>query len=260
MNKITKKVIIIFLLIICLIGFFFSLYKVIIWTISIKSNNLIKDDISSLVSNEVIESDETLNTFYEGKIKYNINFDDLKSKNSDTVGYININNTNISYVVVKGDDNSYYLNHNFEKKWSVAGWIFADYHNRFDGTDKNIVIYGHKMRDGSMFAELKNTLNEDWYLNSDNHYIAFTTPLDTFYYKIYSIYTIEPELYYINTIFNNENEFSEFLKITKGRSIYDFGVSVDVDDQVLTLSSCMDAYNQRRVVVHAKKIKKYKDS
>ena len=60
------------------------------------------------------------------------------------------------YPVVKGSNNSFYLNHCFDKSYNSAGWIFADYRNKFDNTDKNIVIYGHNMRDGSMFGSMLN--------------------------------------------------------------------------------------------------------
>ena len=67
------------------------------------------------------------------------------------------------------------MNHNFEKKYNIAGWIFADYKNNFDKTDKNIVIYGHNRKDGSMFGTLKNILKEEWYSNEENFVIDFIT-------------------------------------------------------------------------------------
>ena len=60
------------------------------------------------------------------------------------------------YPVVKGTNNSFYLNHCFDKSNNSAGWSFADYRNKFENTDKNIVIYGHNMRDGSMFGSMLN--------------------------------------------------------------------------------------------------------
>ena len=76
---------------------------------------------------------------------------------------------------MKANDNDYYLNHNFNKEYNVAGWIFADYHNIFDGSDKNIILYGHDTKDGSMFETLKYTLNKDWQENKDNKIV--TIPL-----------------------------------------------------------------------------------
>ena len=144
-NKI-KKIIILLFIVICFVGVVYYFYKVFIWNKSLNDNSTLKSEIDELV---IIEEDEESNN------KFNIDFESLKKKNSDTVAYIKVNNTKIDYVVVKGKDNDYYLHHNFNKKWNVAGWVFADYHNKFDESDKNIVIYGHNMKNGSMFGTEK---------------------------------------------------------------------------------------------------------
>ncbi len=128
-------------------GLVYSSYNIITWKMSIDENKNIQKDLSELIKNN--------------QDNYFIDFQTLKTKNSDTVAYLKVNGTNIDYVVVKGEDNSYYLNHNFNKEKSVAGWIFADYHNKFDGSDKNIVIYGHNMKDGIMFETLKDVLTKE---------------------------------------------------------------------------------------------------
>lgn len=107
---------------------------------------------------------------------YKLDFNNLFSINSSTVGWINVPGTSINYPVVQSSDNSFYLSHSFDKSNNKAGWIFADYRNKFDGTDKNIIIYGHNRMDSSMFATLKNTQKQDWLNNKNNHYITFTTP------------------------------------------------------------------------------------
>lgn len=90
---------------------------------------------------------------------YTVDFNKLKEQNNETIAWLKINNTNVEYPVVKGTNNSFYLNHSFDKSKNSAGWIFADYKNKFDNTDKNIVIYGHNMRDGSMFGSMLNILD-----------------------------------------------------------------------------------------------------
>ena len=189
----------------------------------------------------------------EEKEEVIIDFDSLSKKNSDVVGYLKVNNTNIDYVVVKTKNNNYYLNHNFNKKWSSSGWIFADYRNKIDGSDKNIVIYGHSMKSGSMFGTLRKALKKDWYKNKDNRKIMFATKDGTSYYEIFSIYSIMSEDYYINTKFENDDSFKEFIKTIKNRSIYNFKVDVSETDSILTLSTCYNT-NNKRIVVHAKKI------
>ena len=160
------------------------------------------------------------------------------------------------YPVVKGTNNSFYLNHCFDKSNNSAGWIFADYRNKFDNTDKNIVIYGHNIRDGSMFGSMLNILNAKWYENEENTNITLYTENEKCMYKVFSIYKIENEDYYIKTEFKNDNEFEEFIKTLKKRSIKDFNVDVSKDDNILTLSTCANN-NKYRVVLHAKKVKYY---
>ena len=182
-----------------------------------------------------------------------INFEELKSQNSDTVFYLKVNNTNISYPVVKYSDNNYYLNHSFDKSKNSAGWLFADYKNKLDGTDKNIVVYGYNRRDGSMFGTLKNILNKEWYDNTDNMDIVYMDIRGKHIYKVFSIYKIENEDYYITTQFNNDSEYKKFLTIIKSRSIKDFNVEISETDSILTLSTCANN-NKYRVVLHAKRI------
>ena len=127
---------------------------------------------------------------------------------------------------------------------------------KFDNTDKNIVIYGHNIRDGSMFGSMLNILNAKWYENEENTNITLYTENEKCMYKVFSIYKIENEDYYIKTEFKNDNEFEDFIKTLKKRSIKDFNVDVSKDDNILTLSTCANN-NKYRVVLHAKKVKYY---
>ena len=237
--------VIITLLLMFLAGTIYYSYQIVLWKIHVNTNNKIQKKIKDSI--KIIESKEDT--------KYEIDFNSLKKRNPDTIGYININNTNINYIVVKGQDNSYYLNHNYDKKWNKAGWIFADYHNKFDETDKNIIIYGHNMKDGSMFETLKNVLTKEWYSNTNNHIITLITENGTYHYQVFSTYSIVPEDYYINTNFNNNEEFYTFIRELKKRSIYNYNIELNKDDKILTLSSCLGD-SRKRVVLHAKIIDK----
>ena len=223
-----------------------STFYIIKWYINNKQNEILQEKVSEAISIENIENE------YGVDSKYKVDFDKLKEINEDTVAWLKVNGTDIEYAVVKGNDNSYYLNHNFEKKYNSAGWIFADYKNKLDGTDKNIVIYGHNMRDDSMFGRLKNVLEEEWYNNEENHVINFVTEKEEQKYQVFSIYEIKNEDYYIDTEFKN-NEFEKFIDTLKNRSIKDFNVQVSETDRILTLSTCANN-NKYRVVLHAKRI------
>lgn len=242
--KTNKKLIPNIILIFFIILFVFSGFKIIMWFLNNKENKKIAEEISQAIT---IDEENV-----EEKEKYKVDFQALKDKNSDTVGFLKVNGTNIEYTVVKGTNNSYYLKHNFNKESNSAGWIFADYKNKVDGTDKNLVIYGHNMRNDSMLGSLKNILNDDWHNEEENKYVTFITENDNSIYEVFSVYQVADEDYYITTDFK-DNEFNDFIKTIKSRSKFDFGVDVNENDNILTLSTCANN-NKYRVVLHAKKI------
>ena len=237
-----KKIGIIILELIFLILLIFSIYNIVIWIKDNKENKDVLDDITKSIK------------INKKKNEYEVNFGELKSQNPDTVAWIKVNGTNIEYPVVKATNNEFYLNHNFEGKYNVGGWVFADYKNKFDGTDRNIVIYGHNMRNGSMFGTLKNTLKQNWQSEESNFLITFITEDEISAYKVFSTYRIENEEYYITTNFSGTSDYMQFLSTIKQRSNKYYNETLNEQDQILTLSSC-DNNNKYRIVLHAKKIK-----
>lgn len=244
-NKNKGKMIAFIMLIVFVILLIFSSIKVLSYIKYSKDNEEIFDKIKKDV--EIVDILEETSK----DEKYKIDFASLKEKNSDTVGFLKVNGTNVEQVVVKGKNNSYYLSHNFEKNENSAGWIFADYRNKLDGTDKNIIIYGHNMRNDTMFGTLKNILYKDWQENEDNKFITFITENESALYEVFSVYQIEAEDYYMKTDFSKA-EFKEYIDNMKSRSKYNFNVDVNEDDSILTLSTCAND-NKYRVILHAKK-------
>ena len=238
-----EDIFLITIFIICFCVATYSGIRIIQWFLNNKQNSEIIETISSKISLDTIENE---------KGKYNIDFEGLKEINSDTVGWLKVYGTDVEFPVVQSIDNKYYLTHNFQKKNNKAGWIFADFNNKFDGTDKNIVIYGHNRRDGSMFATLKNILNREWCENDANRMVIFITPNEYSLYEVFSVYQIIEEDYYITTNFENYS-YSDFIKRAKSKSIYDFGIDVFQEDSILTLSTCADN-SKYRIVLQAKKI------
>lgn len=238
-----NKILITLIQIVLIVVIIFSGIKIIEW---IKSNKKNKDIMSEIKENVVINNEMDSNNE-----EYKIDFAKLKQKNSDAIAWIKVNGTDIDFPVVKGTDNSYYLTHNFDKEKNKAGWIFADYRNKFDGTDKNIIIYGHNMKNGSMFASLKDVIKEEWYNNENNKYIALITENENCKYQVFSVYQTEVEEYYLQT---NISNFKEFVEKIKGRSKKNFNVDIKETDSILTLSTCADN-TKYRVVLHAVKVK-----
>ena len=239
-----KKIILYIIEILFIIILILSVYKLLNYTKDTKENKDILDDLSKNV-----KIDKSTN-------KLKVDFNELKKINPDTIAYIKINNTNIDYPVVKYNDNEYYLNHNFEKNVNSGGWVFADYKNKFDETDRNIIIYGHNMKNKTMFGTLSRALTSDFQNNKDNLFITLVTETNQYTYEIFSTYRIDNEEYYITTDFTSDSEYINFLSTVKKRSNKYYEVSLNEKDQILTLSTC--ANNNKRIVVHAKMVKEKK--
>lgn len=180
---------------------------------------------------------------------------ELKKQNKDLVGWIKVENTSIDYPIVQTDDNLHYLNHSFDGKKSLYGWIFADYRNHFDTLSQNTIIYGHNVRGTNLlFGSLKKVLEPNWYQNKTNQVLQFHTEEGSYRGEIFSIYTIPVTSDYLVTTFYSDQSFKSYVNQEKERSIYEFGVSVEPGDSILTLSTCYQDGNHR-LVVHAKLVK-----
>lgn len=183
-----------------------------------------------------------------------VDFTDLIKQNKDTKGWIQVNGTNINYPFVQSNDNAYYLNHSFNKKKNEAGWVFLDYRNDINKLSKNNIIYAHSRLDKTMFGSLKNILKSNWYNDTDNHIIKLSTETENTLWQVFSVYHIKTENYYITTDFKNDEEFQKFINTISSRSKLKFDATVDVNDTILTLSTCYKT--DEKVVLHAKLIKK----
>ena len=184
-----------------------------------------------------------------------VDFSTLLQKNMETVAWLYVNNTNVNYPVVQTTDNEFYLTHSYDGSYNIAGWVFADFRADFTNFKRNNVIYGHgRGADNIMFGTLTNVLEEWWYTNEVNHYIKLSTPTKNTVWKVFSVYTIQAEAYYLTHNFVSDDSFRAYLNTIVGRSIYNFNTDVNVSDKVLTLSTCLDT-NGNRIVVHAKLVR-----
>ncbi len=272
MKKKGMKILLLILLIGCLLTFTYSTVKIFMWhEDNVNTDKIVDDIINSTVVEEVNETEnaeiigenETLQTDTKKKSIYwsyikmnliNVDFEELKKKNKDTKGWIQVSGTNINYPFVQAKDNKYYLTHSFEKKYTDAGWVFLDYRNDINNLSKNNIIYGHARLNKTMFGTLKNVLTKNWYNNSDNHVIKLSTEKENTLWQIFSVYSIKTETYYITTDFKNDDDFKKFIDTVKKRSKYKFDANVSVNDTLLTLSTCHKT--DEKIVVHAKLIKR----
>lgn len=185
----------------------------------------------------------------------NVAFDELKKKNDEVVGYIDVLGTKIQYPILQTTNNKYYLNHSYDKSYNSVGWVFMDYRNDAYTFGKNTIIYGHSRKDGTMFSSLKNLLNKDYYNDKSKHLIKMSNEKENTIWQVFSVYKIKEESYYITTVFKKDSLFTNFIDTIKNRSIYDFNTYVGNDDNILTLSTCYDNKGTR-IVVHARLIKR----
>lgn len=179
-----------------------------------------------------------------------INHEKLLKINEDYVGWLDISNTSISYPIVKGEDNKFYLKHNFFRERDFVGALFMDYQNSKVGLDKNTIIYGHNMKDKSMFGSLKSYLDEEFY--KKHKYLTFTLPNNqTYKGLIFSVYSTR-KVEWLQTDFREIADFASYLGSIKSQSVFPTQTGVGEEDFILTLSTCTDRGDDERIIVHAK--------
>ena len=180
--------------------------------------------------------------------------DVYKSSNADTVAWLKIPGTSLNDPIVKAVDNDFYLLNNFDKESDERGALYADYRNKFgpasDSLSRNTVIYGHSMKDGSMFSQIFPYKELD-FLN-ENPIIEFTVNGETEYrWKIFSCMVTDISFYYIEPDPDDET-FNNIITEAKIRSSFQTNVDVNVNDKILTLSTCtyeLDSDDIRFVVM-----------
>lgn len=262
-----KNIILILIIITSSITLLISIFNIIKWKIdSDKTNyeitniqeNINVEEIQDTENTEIIEPvievpKENPYWDYINMNMINVDFNGLKKTNPDVVGWLKVNGTNINYPFVQSSDNDYYLTHSFNKSYNGAGWVFLDYRN--NGTNnKNTIIYAHGRSNKTMFGTLKNVLNNGWLSNTNNYVIKISTETENSLWQIFSVYRIPTTSDYLQTNFNDETEYQNFLDMIKDRSSHNFDTNVASTDNILTLSTCYN--NSDKIVVHAKLIKK----
>ena len=178
-----------------------------------------------------------------------VDFDKLKSVNEDVVGWIYVDALpDISYPIVKGKDNQTYLHQTYEKNYNFAGTIFVDYENSGDFSDCNTLVYGHNMKNGSMFGHLKKFRENDKLYKQDK-YFWILTPERNYRYEIITAYTtgVNSDTY---TLFKGPGEeFEKYLETIKGYSeIQTDDTDLTIKDRIVTLSTCTGNESTRFVV------------
>lgn len=188
--------------------------------------------------------------FMEG-VDWQALYNTMYSINSDYEAWIYIADTKINYPIVQGTDNDFYLNHTFYKEPVFSASLFIDYRIEGGAEGKNVIVYGHNMKDGSMFASLKKFRQKEFRQRHPSFSVYTST--GAYEYQVFSTYTTSPDSVTYTVGFANDEEFMNYINIIKNWSDTDYGVEVTAEDQIITLSTCVND-NVDRYVVHAKRV------
>lgn len=165
-----------------------------------------------------------------------MDFTALREANPQVVGWILIPGTTVSYPLLQAEDNTYYLNHTWKGRWSSVGAIFLECQSSPDLSDFHTIIYGHNMRNGSMFGALQSYRDQSFFAAHPSVYL--TVDSGTYRYDIFSIYQADVDSNTYQLGFPRESDRETFLSDCAGRSLVETGVTPHTYDKILTLSTC----------------------
>lgn len=208
-------------LVFCVINIFHNIY----------SENKQEEIIDSLIEIGDVKPSSEIDKISQ------IDFSKLKEVNNAIVGWIIIDGTQVNYPIVKGKDNSYYLNHSYDKSYNSYGSIFMDYRSNENFSDLNTFIYGHYTSNGSMFGELKKYMEESFYKEHPFFYIL--TPNGNYKVDVISAYTDDALSSSYNAKFNDLNDYQRYIEKIRLKSRYSTDISVNYNfDKIISLYSC----------------------
>ena len=177
-----------------------------------------------------------------------IDFASLQAEYPGVVAWIRMDDLDIDYPVMQGEDNDFYLHNDPSGQSSVSGSIFLDSRNASDFTDLHSIVYGHNMRDRSMFGSLREYTSEDFYADGQDTFTIYT-PDRANTYRIFAANIVDPSSEDYTVGFSDAQVFWAFETKLKTDSLYDTGVEVIAGDRVVTLSTCSSS---NRLVLDAR--------
>lgn len=249
-----KKIIKIILLLCCVCFAFYSAYNIYNYFIEENLNNKLNNNLVDIAVT-VIENDIQKN--YEEKaenIPIEVDFDILKQKNNDIIGWIYSENTPINFPVVQSDDNEFYLRRLIDKTYNRAGTIFMDYRNNKDLGDWNTIIYGHNMKNNSMFGTLLNYKEQSYF--DEHKTMYYLTENEKYKVDLIAGY-IEDSNSTIYDLPLNKDIKEKIINNAKDKSTFKSDVEITNEDKILTLSTCSYEYDEARYVLIGVLIKQY---
>ncbi len=183
-----------------------------------------------------------------------VDFEALWEQNEDVYAWITVPGTNIDYPILRSpDDNFYYLNHSIDRVEAKEGAIYTEDYNDMEFEDPHTVIYGHNMKNGSMFRTLHNY--EDWDFFENNREVRIYTPDAIRYYRIFAAYVYDNRHLLVSFDFHNPEAFQDYLdEVFERKNMNDFvdtDMEVTAEDKIITLSTCNKGNKSQRYLVQA---------
>lgn len=214
-----------------------------------KQGNDIYKSINQSVLATVESNSSSDDNMDDDQLPFKYDHNALLGINSEGIGYLYIPSISLQLPLVQGTDNDYYLTHTFNKTYNGAGTLFEDYRidDKLDAT--NVIIYGHNMKNGSMFAGLSKYLTASFCATTGNDIFYIYTENSLREYQIFSTYISEPvsDTYTYN--FGSLSSLEVYASTMKGLSSYNMDVDVSNATQVITFSTCT-ADGSQRIIVH----------
>ena len=250
------------IIIISIVILLFSLYQIGQYLISARDTRDLYKDLAGIYYEDVSGS-EAREDKENAQIPNNVEsqsdvhsessrIDRLREINPDIIGWITIPDTRIGYPIVKGKDNDHYLDHDLLGNLDRHGAIFMDYRND-PLEDKNIVIYGHHMKDGTMFRDLMKYKKRDFYEDNASIYLDMGDKVTE--YIIFSVYISRSSNVDLALSFDSSMEYERYFTEVKERSLHPSDVEFAEDSQVLSLATCTYEEKDARFIVHALAVK-----
>ncbi len=251
MKRIIHSVILGLCMVVGILGVVFGTYSIVKAQEDYAVSEAAYENISTVASVERVEKEVAITdatseeTEKEVVEKYfDIDFAALKEVNEDIIGWIIIEDTVVNYPILQSEDNADYIRTTPEGNWATAGSIFLDCSCTEDSI--NYIIYGHNMKDGSMFGVLKEYRDEAFY--NEHPYVYILTEEGQVRYQIVSVHEtrFDSENYYPSF---TEKGYEEFLMNEKEISLYPTFARIDTSKKVVTLSTCINGSSTKRLVI-----------
>ena len=247
-----KKIIIVA---VCLIIAALSIYKISGYLLEMLESQNLNDSLTKEAVMKLpqdAESNQSEQESVQETAPIIVDFEVLQTENKDIIAWLHCPDTKINYPVAQSEDNSYYLKHLYDGTANKVGCLFIDYENAEDFSDNNTIIYGHNMRDGSMFSTLVEYKAQAYYDEHPEMYLV--TPEGGYVAEVFSAFVASPEESGSETSpwaleWKDSGAYTTWLSAMQERSVIETGVSVTSSDKVLTLSTCTNGGADRFIVM-----------